>query len=40
LNSVAAIRAKEMPSAEECAFLEHFELLEEIRSALGGTPAS
>ncbi len=36
LKSVAELRAKATLSADERAFLEYFELLEEIRFALGG----
>ena len=36
LKAVADLHAKSALSADERAFLEYFELLEEIRSALGG----
>ncbi len=36
LRAVAELRAKPAVLAEERAFLEYFELLEEIRFALGG----
>jgi hypothetical protein len=34
---VAELRAKQTLTADERAFLDYFELLEEIRSALGGS---
>jgi hypothetical protein len=37
LKSVAELRAKTSPSADERAFLEYFNLMEEIRLALGGS---
>jgi hypothetical protein len=37
LEVIAEIRCNPSPSAEERIFLEYFELLEEIRSALGRT---
>jgi hypothetical protein len=36
LEAVAELRAKAALSADERAFLEYFELMEEIRLALGG----
>jgi hypothetical protein len=36
LNAVAELRTKASPSADERAFLEYFDLMEEMRIALGG----
>jgi hypothetical protein len=37
LKAVAALRAKAELSIDERAFLEYFELMEEMRAALGGS---
>jgi hypothetical protein len=37
INKVRVLQKKDDPTSEEKAFLDYFELLEEIRLALGGS---